>query len=212
MAAQPNILLVGRRSRNWNLGEEIKSRLPPIHFSAPLGIIGARETGRKTLASRFSAMDADVLPRENAKTFFNSFHVRMARPYDSHRPVTLHLKAFICPPPESAGISIFQVDEQDHFCCFVFLFDVARRETFSTAKRFMNQHSNVKTKFLVGNKCDLRLSVPQNRTVSREEINEEALRWRIPYYECSARTKENVQSLLEAIQGCALQEKYKMSL
>ncbi|GBN73871.1 hypothetical protein AVEN_11632-1, partial [Araneus ventricosus] len=208
MAAQLRLRPGGRRSRNWNLGEEIKSIMRPMHFSAPFGIIGAPETGRKTLAVRFSAMNADNLPRENSRTFFNSFHVRTVRPRDSRRPVTLHLKAFICPPRESGGrwISTFDLEERANFCCFVFLFDVARRWTFRSAEVYMILHGNVTTNFLVGNKCDLRLSVPQRRTVAREDIDEEVRRRRITYYECSARTKENVPSLLEAIQGCALQD------
>ncbi|KAF8785701.1 ras-related protein Rab-3-like [Argiope bruennichi] len=206
----------GRKSRNWKSGEEIKSKILPANFSAPFVIFGGTKSGRKTFALRLADMNADKLPEYEAQPFFSSFHIWAARPEETHRTVTLHLMAYIYPPPEKVHKSYKDqcMAMLDKFCCRVFLFDITSRESFNTARDYMVRYANNSPVpcFLVGNKSDLKVSVPQLHIVTREYIEQAIDMTNIKFFECSAKTKLNVQPVLEAIQDSVNKRKYLMQV
>jgi len=92
---------------------------------------------------------------------------------------------------------------------FLCVFSITERESFEATQEFRDQILRVKNAdsttdnipfILVGNKSDL----DSRRQVPYEEANEIASRWRVPYIETSAKTRDRVDAvfyqLMEHIQ------------
>lgn len=79
---------------------------------------------------------------------------------------------------------------------FLCVYSITMRVTFSSTHRFYDHILQVKGKedvplILVGSKCDLE----PDRAVSKEEGQQLAEKWGVPFYETSAKTKTNVDEV-----------------
>ena len=79
---------------------------------------------------------------------------------------------------------------------FLCVYSITMRVTFSSTHRFYDHILQVKGKddvplILVGSKCDLEA----DRVVSKEEGQQLAEKWSVPFYETSAKTKTNVDEV-----------------
>ena len=79
---------------------------------------------------------------------------------------------------------------------FLCVYSITMRVTFSATNRFYDHILQVKGKddvplILVGSKCDLE----GDRDVTKEEGQQLADRWRVPFYETSAKTRTNVEEV-----------------
>ena len=79
----------------------------------------------------------------------------------------------------------------------VIAFDITDRKSFQQVEKWLSEidkfaKENV-LKFIVGNKSDL----SAKRTVSREEAEELSIKYRVPYFETSAKENINTTELFE---------------
>jgi small GTP-binding protein len=87
------------------------------------------------------------------------------------------------------------------------VFDVSRRDTFNQTKMWIDSirdsttDSNPIDVILVGNKCDL------ERCVTREDGEELAKQFQIPYFETSAKDATNVEEAFKTLASVALKRR-----
>jgi Ras-related protein Ral-B len=85
---------------------------------------------------------------------------------------------------------------------FLLVFSITDHESFDVLDEFREQILRVKTAedvplILIGNKSDLEV----NRHVKRDEANNKADRWKKPYIETSAKTRDNVDKVKQELIG-----------
>mmetsp|Transcript_397 Transcript_397/g.518 ORF Transcript_397/g.518 Transcript_397/m.518 type:complete len:199 (-) Transcript_397:310-906(-) len=91
---------------------------------------------------------------------------------------------------------------------FLCVYSITMRVTFAATNRFYDHILQVKGKddvplILVGSKCDLE----GDRDVSKEEGQQLADKWKVPFYETSAKTRTNVDEVFTELVRIVAQSK-----
>ena len=94
---------------------------------------------------------------------------------------------------------------------FVLIYDITNRKTFENVRNWINsievEASNKVILILVGNKVDLK----QERKVLKEEGENIAKEYNFPFFESSAQTGYNVNSVFEALAKLIVEKKAQTS-
>ncbi|KAF8767393.1 Ras-related protein Rab-3 like protein [Argiope bruennichi] len=185
------------------LKKEVDIRKETVFIEAICGIVGQPSSGRKYLGDRFGRMKEEVIEEiSEVKLCYSSNFDTVVQ----GRLAQAHVKAYIIPPPYYVKKKVpLYVRASHQFCCLLFAFDVTNPASFDAARDCIK---NMKISlpehyFLIGNKCDLRGTVPKENEVKQEFARKQAiLLGARGYFECSAKRNINVKSIMEAIVQC----------
>merc|ERR1712125_16110 len=141
--------------------------------------------------------------------FVNEYDPTIENSY--RRQFTVNDEEIVLDILDTAGQEEFAAIRDSHIregLGFIIVYSVTSKESFKEVNDFRERVLKVKDKdsypmLLLGNKCDL----TKDRVITTEEGEEAAIKMNIPFKECSAKNRINIEESFQEILGIVLKAK-----